>query len=186
MPSKEEIDEFHRELRILISESGRQSDEGTITGNNWILNVIHGKWVVNILHPLNKKYIALLFRFQLSDEDKDVLIEGIQETMQLTRFAKLAEFDYELRSAITFQNAAYSIIREKSSVGVNIPVGFEISVKLFPFDKQFSIDCLDYAIQNVINFGVLGISLFRTKIIPTEELIEIQRSMDTAPIDMYD
>ncbi len=179
MLSQNETNEMHARILNLVSESGRQSDGEKLVNGVWILNIRQGRTIINILHPLNKSYILIRFRFNLEETDRKLLKNS------LNNVTELAEFDHDLRTAITSQNIYYFFRGEKCSNNLDVPIGFDIVSKVFPFGKEFDIDQLDKSIQNVINFGVLGISFLRTKIISSKELFETLKAMSTSPSGMY-
>lgn len=179
MPSQDQTNEMHAKILSIVSVSGRQCDSERVVNNVWIINVKQGPLIVNILHPLNRNYILVRFRFDLNETDKKFLISGLHNT------TVLSEFEFGLRSAITSNDISYFLRREKCAKNLDIPVGFDIISKVFPLKEEFDIDQIDKAIQNVINFGILGISFFRTKVISSKRLIEMLQSMSTSPSGMY-
>ncbi|MFB3764898.1 MAG: hypothetical protein ACE14P_06570 [Methanotrichaceae archaeon] len=170
---------MHSRILKLVSESGRRCDNERAIDDVWILDIKQGRSTVNILHHLNKSYILIRFRFDLNENDKKLLKSSLNNTTELS------DFEYDLRTAITSQDIYYLLRREKCARNLDIPVGFDIISKVFPFEKDFGIDKFDKAVQNVINFGVLGISFLRTKVISSKELVEMLKSISTSPLGMY-
>ncbi len=179
MPSQDEINEMHARILKLVSESGRRYENEKAVDDVWILNIKQGRSIINILHHLNRDFILIRFRFDLNENDKKLLKSS------LSNATELSDFEYDLRTAITSQDINYLIRREKCARDLDIPVGFDIISRAFPFEEEFNIDKFDKAIQNVINFGVLGISFLKTKVISSKELAEMLKSMSSSPLGMY-
>ncbi len=170
--------DFHKKLVNYLSEIYGNKLTTEKMEHGWMIRVMHGKLEINIIYKSNKNYIDVIHRFSLHFEAEKILNENLDE-------ASAVEFDHGLRFALTFPNTFYFIRTSETDKKIGIPTGFDVGATLFPLEKDFSLNILQNAIQNVVNASALGISFFSLKLKSDKEFMEFLKELNSSPEGMY-
>jgi hypothetical protein len=171
--------EIHNRIEKILSEIYAQDINGHLEGIKWVIRVKHGKFLIDIMHPIGKNYIDVAYKFDLDEEPKDLMMRSIGGKVEAR------EIEHGLRTALTFSNTFYNIHMEKSEGGYNVPCGFSVAISLFPFSGELSIDNLSKAIQNVISASALGISFLGLRLTSVKSFMEFLSELNSSPGEMY-
>jgi hypothetical protein len=174
-------DKLHQKIIEILSAIYEQDVEGglnTDTGE-WETKIKHGIFEIDILHPVGKNYVDVVYEFELDGGAKSILKDTVKGKLESV------EFEHGLRSALTFPNTFYYIHMMESGDGDKIPEGFVVGVTLFPFTGELSVDNLSKAIQNVAAASALGISFFGLKMTSYRTFMEFLKELNSSPEGMY-
>jgi len=173
-------DEVHERIKSLVHEIYNQEVEGRIDADGeWSVNIRHGIFRIDILHPFGEPYIDVAYKYELDDEAKSILKSSVRGAIDSS------EFQHGLRNALTFPDTFYFMHMMESEDGDKIPKGFTVGITLYPFSGELSIDNLSKAIQNVAGASALGISFFGSKLASYKAFMEFLSELNSSPGEMF-
>jgi hypothetical protein len=147
---------IYEEIESLLKETGREIKDGPKIneepgkGKRWMLVANQGAVKFEIQHPLDKSYILVTSGFELTKDG----VENLQKLFLKSN--DVIDFNYALVSAISSPHVYSSFRKAPIYKSDNIYKGFDVVARIFPFEKFYSIDRLEDAIQNVVNVAMLG------------------------------
>jgi len=176
---EEKDNELHERLVKFISEIYGQLPACVVTNGGWSAKVKHGTFVIDILHTIGERCITVALNFELDTEAQNILKSGVQGVIESR------EFEYGLRSTLTFPDTFYFIHTVKSADGANIWSGFVVGATLFPYSPDFSVYILQKAIQNVVNASTLGMGFLGLKLMSNKAFMDFLDELKSSPGEMY-
>ena len=148
------LDEVKNIIKDFVIKSGREIIKEKEDKRQWTLQLKHGEYVIFLLYmkkPPHDNYMLVTVSIKLGGDAPKVL-KKIYENPEAKR-----KFELGLIEKITFPHTAFRLMHNENSKTKELQ-GYEISRKIFPFDKSFSIKDFDEAIQSVINLFVLSLN----------------------------
>jgi len=176
---EEKDNELHERLIKFTSEIYEQPPARVMTNGRWSAKVKHGAFEVDILHTIGERHITVALNFELDAEAQNILKCGVQGVIESR------EFEYGLRSALTFPDTFYFIHMAKSADGASTYSGFVVGATLFPYSPEFSVYILQKSIQNVVNASTLGMGFLGLKLMSNKAYMEFLDELKSSPGEMY-
>jgi hypothetical protein len=138
----------------MIQETGREVIKSVVVNETWTILVRQDLYHFTIMHRNDDKYMSVVFPARLSDE---TTIRKIDAALQNP--LDLAKFQYNLKQVITTPTSSFHIHTKDA-----LFAGFDTIIKIYPGEKDFSLNMLDTAIQTAVSTGIVGIAFISTVI----------------------
>lgn len=148
MPTKKETDQVRRRIEGLLRRLGEEIELQHDQEKYWAFVVKHGDSKVVVYHSRDKDVLVVYFKLEFHEE----LLKAMTELQADP--SKWTAFSLGLNSTLSSPLTGYRIKTAKDGV----PVEYQVSKLIFPFDDGFTIKDLYEAIQAVASKGMAGIN----------------------------
>jgi len=148
----DKVTPVYQKIKAMILDLNSEIVEEVNQDAYWRIVFKHGTFIVLVHHNKKQKYMWVTFPNKIKDTD---VIQRINSALNDEKQGTALR--YGLISALTSPSTAYMVYQEN-----NIFSGFDITTRIFPFERELPIYELSDKIQCVISVGSHGMLYMST------------------------